>query len=330
MKFDFAIGNPPYQETIREASEGNNKNTIDVFQFFQDAALKISKANCLIYPAKDYQRGKKNLMDNHLRRLRIYNGSDKDAEKSIPGEESVFGNSVRRIPGDVGVFYWDTERTSKKINYQDMELERTDKILPVRKDLIGIAFKLAKYADSFKFSNITKVCESTFVQYNSDAVLGEIKDRKEPVPEGYVKVLTNDKAGSGGKAKWYYIKAGKLDRLQPERYKVITSSAYPNEAFKNQNNIEIINKDEMFGRSKLAIYDSDSFDKANNFRKFLSTKFVKLVVLMTPFKFLYYLPDFDGIYDEIDWKSNLDYIDCQLYQMFNFSESEIGLINSLN
>ena len=86
----------------------------------------------------------------------------------------------------------------------------------------------------------------------------------------------------------------------------------------------------MFGRSKLAIYDSDSFDKANNFRKFLSTKFVKLVVLMTPFKFLYYLPDFDGIYDEIDWKSNLDYIDCQLYQMFNFSESEIGLINSLN
>lgn len=329
MKFDFCIGNPPYQNTVREASEGNNKNTVDVFPFFQEAALKISKANCLIYPAKEYQRGKKDLMDNHLFRLRIYNGSAKEAEKSIPGEDSIFGNSVRRIPGDVGVFYWDTEKTSNKIIYQDMEIDRTKLILPVRKDLIDIAYKLSKYADSFHLSSITKACESNFVQYNPEDVLGEVKNRNKPAPEGYTKVLTNDKAGSGGKAKWYYIKTTSLDRLQPERYKVITSSAYPNEAFKNQNNIEIINKDEMFGRSKLAIYDSDNYDIACSFRKFMSTKFVKLIVMMTPFKFLYYLPNFDLIYDEIDWKANLDNIDNQLYRMCSFSESEINFVNTL-
>lgn len=329
MKFDFCIGNPPYQSTVREASEGNNKNTIDVFPFFQEAALKISRVNCLIYPAKEYQRGKKNLMDQRLIKLRIYNGSAKDTEKSIPGEDSVFGNSVRRIPGDVGVFYWDTEKTSNKINYQDMELDRTEIILPVRKDLISLAFKLSRFADTFQFSSILKVCESNFVQYHPESVLGEVKNRKDLVPKGYTKVLTNDKAGSGGKAKWYYIKTSSLASIQPKRYKVITSSAYPNEAFKNQNNIEIINKDEMFGRSKMAIYDSDNYDKVCSFRKFLQTRFVKVVVMMTPFKFLYYLPDFDTIYDEIDWKADLDNIDYQLYKFLNFSESEIRFIYSL-
>lgn len=34
------------------------------------------------------------------------------------------------------------------------------------------------------------------------------------------KVLTNDKAGSGGKAKWFYIKKIDLDRQQPEKIKL--------------------------------------------------------------------------------------------------------------
>src|SRR5699024_97880 len=57
MKFDVAIGNPTYQETVREATTGNNANTVDVFKCFQELSSRISKVNSLIYPAKEYQRG---------------------------------------------------------------------------------------------------------------------------------------------------------------------------------------------------------------------------------------------------------------------------------
>ena len=282
--------------------------------------------NSLIYPAKEYQRGKKNTLDKHLVYLRIYNGSSKEAEKNIPGEEAVFGDGVRRIPGDVGIFKWDNTRTTELINYQDTLITRTNKILPVRKELIGLAEKLSHVAGTFKYSTVRKVVESNFVEKNPEFVLGVVEDRSLVAPEGYVKVITNNKAGSGGKARWYYIRSDKLDRTQPETYKVITSSAFPNEAFKNPDNIEIISKDEMFGRTKMAIYDTSDESKAKYFVKFLRTKFVSTIVDMTPYKFLYYLPNFDSIYEDIDWTKSISEIDQQLYKKYDLNQEEINII----
>lgn len=327
MKFDFVIGNPPYQVTIREASEGNNKNTIDVFDDFQNEAIKVGDKTCLIYPAKNYQRGKKNLLDKHLVSLRIYNGSSRLGEKHIPNEGSVFGDIVRRIPGDVGIVYYDNIRTEDQVMYQDTLINRTDKILPVRKEFLSIANKLANEADTFKFSSIGKVCESNFVQYNPKSVLNKVVDRDKPAPDGYVKVLTNDKAGSGGKAKWFYIKQTDLDRQQPKKYKIVITSAYPNEAFSLSKNFDILNEDEFFGRSKLCIYDNSDLQKINYCFKYLQTKFAKVINLMTPYKFLYYLPNFDSIYNEIDWDKSITDIENQLYKKYKFTDEEIELIS---
>lgn len=328
LKFDAVVGNPPYQETVRAASNGNNANTIDVFPHFQNLANEIGNINSLIYPAKEYQRGSKNVINKHLKSLRIYNGSSKEAEKNIPGEPSVFGDAVRRIPGDVGVFLWDMESESDKILYQDKLISRTDKILPVRKELISIAEKLSDEAGTFKKSKVKKVVESNFVENNKQSVKSEVFDRSSKTPEGFVKVLTNNKAGSGGKAKWFYILRDKLDREQPETYKVIISSAFPNEAFKNPDNLEIISPDEMFGRTKIAIYDHAEKARVEYFIKYLKTNFVKIIVNMTPLKFLYYLPDFDTIYDDIDWEKSVSEIDEQLYQKYNFDDNEIGIIEN--
>lgn len=323
MKFDAVVGNPPYQLTVKAATNGNNANTIDIFQYFQEMALQLSDINTLIYPAKELQRGKMNLMDKRLVKVRIYNGSNKESEKSIPGEPSVFGDAVRRIPGDVGVYLWDLKNPTEKINYQDVLIDRIDTIMPVRKEYFKLAMKLKNYVERSNCYSIKKCCESNFVEKNKNYVLGEVEDRKLKAPDGYVKVFTNDKGGSGGKSKWYYIKKDKLDYLQPEVYKVIISSAFPNEAFKNPNNIEVIDKDEMYGRSKMCLYYSKCKSDALNFKKYSRTIFFKNVVEMTPQKFLYYLPNFDEIKNDIDWEKSLQEIDQQLCVKFNLSEDDI-------
>ena len=316
MKFDYVIGNPPYQQTVKEATSGNNANTVDVFQYFQKSALELSNANCLIYPAKELQRGKMNLMDKRLIRVRIYNGSNKETEKNIPGEPSVFGDAVRRIPGDVGIFLWNKKKTTERINYQDINIERTENIMPIRKEFFSLANGLKDYAGKAKDYSIRKCCESNFVEKNKKSVLSVNVDRDKIAPKGYTKVLTNDKGGSGGKAKWFYIKTEDLDYIQPNVFKVVISSAFPNEAFKNSNNIEILMKDEMFGRTKRCLYYTNDYQDAKNYIRFLKTQFVKNIVDMTPYKFLYYLPEFTDLRSKLNWDCSIEELDTQLNKLF--------------
>ena len=329
MEFDAIVGNPPYQETVKMATTGNNANTVDIYPYFRNIALSLCNVVSLIYPAKELQRGIANTLDKSLIRVRIYNGSDKEGEKNIPGEPAVFGGAVRRIPGDVGIFLWDKSNPKEKINYQDITIDRTDKILPVRKDFFGLAKRLYKYADKSGNYNIRKCCESNFVENNPNSVYSVIKDRKDDVPKGYTKVITNDKAGSGGKAKWYYIKTTDLDFIQPKVFKVVISSAFPNEAFKNPNNLEILNNDEMFGRTKKCIYYSKNLEDVKNYIKYMSTNFVKIVAQMTPYSFMYYLPDFNMIKNDIDWSKTISEIDNQLYRIVGLLNEDISVIEKV-
>ena len=59
----------------------------------------------------------------------------------------------------------------------------------------------------------------------------------------------------------------------------------------------------------------------------MQTKFAKVINLMTPYKFLYYLPNFDSIYNEIDWDKSITDIENQLYKKYKFTDEEIELIS---
>ena len=53
MKFDFCIGNPPYQEeTAKKETKNGQKTSHSIFHYFQIAADNISSiSSVLIYPA---------------------------------------------------------------------------------------------------------------------------------------------------------------------------------------------------------------------------------------------------------------------------------------
>lgn len=53
MKFDYVIGNPPYQEESENSKSKTNgqKPMTNIFQYFQQEADKISaKSTIMIYP----------------------------------------------------------------------------------------------------------------------------------------------------------------------------------------------------------------------------------------------------------------------------------------
>lgn len=97
----------------------------------------------------------------------------------------------------------------------------------------------------------------------------------------------------------------------------------------NSENLEILQKDESFGRTKLCIYDADDIKKVRNCKKYLSTKFTKAINMMTPDKFLYYLPDFNTICDSINWNGSIKEIDKQLYNKYKLTKEEIKFIESM-
>lgn len=100
MKFDFIIGNPPYQEEV----EGNGRAK-PLYHFFYDGSQKVAKKVELITPARFlFNAGqtpkawnKKMLNDEHFKVL-LYE----------PKGSNIFPNTD--IKGGVAVTYWDQEK----------------------------------------------------------------------------------------------------------------------------------------------------------------------------------------------------------------------------
>ena len=106
MKFDYAIGNPPYQED----RQGESKTALPVYHHFMEAAYSVSNAVELITPARflfDAGRtpkkwNEKMLNDEHFKVLQ-YEG---DGQKIFPTTE---------IKGGVAITYRDIKKNFEPI-----------------------------------------------------------------------------------------------------------------------------------------------------------------------------------------------------------------------
>lgn len=357
MKFDAVVGNPPYQESVEKTETQSQANSKWVYYLFQNLADKISDRSSLIYPfggwfdnTKTYDGfGRRILSDGYTVSINAFEGtSDKRAwYRNDINPKPIFGEDVNLSAG-VSIVNRDQTNTYNTFEYSNrmysdiarqVSIKEWRSLSPNPDFTVGIKLigdKLKKYV-----SNKTFGIESDFIEKYPELFSITPDKFKEPIS-----LLTNDKAGSAGRAKWFYVERETIEKNTEliDEYKVAMPSAYPKKTLasgvptianilaRSSKIIQIYKPKEIFGRSKMLIFNSPKKVDVENFIKYTKTKFFAYMVLNEPnrsFSFGFVIPllDFTSNSD-IDWSKSILEIDQQLYSKYNFSKKEINIIEN--
>ena len=342
MKIDAIIGNPPYQVVVAQKETANGqKRSSSVFQYFQELSDQLQpRYSSLIYPAVRWIHrsgkgmlnfGLKQINDPHLARLHFYPNSNevfrevditdglsvvfKDREKNAKGFDYLYTqNGVTRsaraqAPGE-DMFVLDPEAATIGENIRRITAQR-------------FAFLHDAVLSQKLFS-----IESDFVERNPDQV--------RPYEEGDVlaadaiKLLTNDRAGSGGRARWYIAKEDVITTGKEyiRRWKVVVSSAHPG-GHNRSNQLEVLDDRSAFGRSRVALKTFATEREARNFFAYCQTDFIRYTFLLTDESLNSLAKMVPDLLDYTDGNGIIDYagdVNAQLYQLFEVDDSMKRLI----
>jgi len=357
MKFTAIVGNPPYQESVEKTESQSQANSKWVYYLFQDMADKLGDRSSLIYPFggwfdnnKDYQGfGKRILSDGHTVSINAFEGtSDRRAwYRNDISPKPIFGEDVNLSAG-VSIVNRDQTNTYKTFKYSNrmysdvtrtVSIDEWESLSPNPDFTVGIKLsgdRLEKYV-----SNKTFGIESDFIEKNPKLFSLTPNDFKEPI-----KLLTNDKSGSAGRAKWFYIERTTIEKNVDliDEYKVAMPSAYPkktlvsgvptidNVLIRASEIIKIYKPKEVFGRSKMLIFNSPKKADVDNFMKYMQTRFFAYMVLNEPnrsFSFGFIIPLLDfTVNSSIDWSKSITKIDKQLYKKYGLDKKEIEFLET--
>lgn len=241
MKFDYVIGNPPYQMDADSDSDTNGqKPRTNIFHYFQMQADEIvSDVSVLIYPGARWMHqsgkglkefGKDLLNDKRLSNVFFY-----------PDVKEIFGNAADLSDGITIVLKKAKKNTNgfkytyiEKGNKQTVNLENPgDDLIPLNPNDIEISNKIRNFVKSNNISFLHNTIlprtlfgiESDFVSKNPNKV--KIYEDNYKIKQNEVKLLTNDKAGSAGRAKWFVVDRDIIKNgvKYIDEYQVVVSSA---------------------------------------------------------------------------------------------------------
>lgn len=334
MKFDFIIGNPPYQETLQNTSDGQ------VYNFFMDAAYLISDKVMLITPAKFlHNAGKtpkkwneKMLSDKHLKLIQVFTSSNE-----------VFPNTT--ISGGVAITYRDASQQYTPIGFYSID----EKVISIKNKVVSKDFeslnKILFLQNKFNLDEVYSDYPELRNKIGSDGrerrLVSSIFDT---LPELFSDKCPNDmfvKIWAKNRVCKYINKKYLEQHDNLFKYKIILSAADGASGNLGVNPARLIGKimlaapNEGYTQTFISIGNFDSNDENICLSLYLQCKFTRFMVgILKATNGLKqetwrYVPmqDFTSSSD-IDWSQSVAEIDAQLYKKYGLDDSEIAFIES--
>lgn len=337
MKFDFVIGNPPYQEETK--NKGDRPNPI--YDRFMDSSYKIGNKVCLIHPARFlFNAGQtskawnnKMLGDSHFKVMDYQ-----------PDATAVFPNTD--IKGGVAITYRDSQKDFGAIDvftpYKELNsiVKKVSNTLQKENKLNSIIASQGLYKFSNLFFSEHTEAKSIIGLGTGNKIVSSIMDKmpnvfleKKPDNRNYVRFLgrINNQRVYKYISRDYLIDNEYIDKFNlflPEANnsgkfgETLTEPTvgYPNEG----------SSDTFLSAGKFS-----SVDEPLNFATYIRTKFfrallgVKKVTQHCPPAVWAMIPLQDFTSDsDIDWSVSVAEIDKQLYKKYDLSPEEIEFIET--
>lgn len=343
MKFDFIIGNPPYQEE----SVGEQKTFMpSVYHTFIDKVYELADKIELIHPAKFlFNAGstpknwnRKMLSDPHLKVIYYYsNANAVFPNAQIEGGLAITYHDINKNFTPIGTFtaYNELNNIIKKVenslnfkSFMSIVLTRTSYRL-TKEFHADHPEAAGKLSDGHLYDMATNIFSSlpfVFYDYLPDdslvyiSILGRENNKrvKKYIQKKYVNVVTNL-----NKWKVFIPKSNGSGALgKKEKTPVI---GIP----------QIAEKGEAHTESFISIGAFEESHEAESCLKYIKTKFVRCLVGIlkvtqdNPPSTWEYVPlqDFTDKSD-IDWSKSIPEIDQQLYDKYGLDNDEIAFIES--
>lgn len=340
MKFDFVIGNPPYQEGYKN-TKGSGANSI--YDRFIEESSKISKRVELIHPArflfnagstaKDWN--KKMLNNEHFKILRY------EADSAV-----FFPMLTTPIKGGIVISYTSALESFEKIEVFTPYKELNNLIKKVEKD---VSFKsisqIAVTSYSYHFTEKSHQDYPQMVELMSEGHSYDLTSNcfekipflfSDEYPEdgkNYAKLLGRYK----NRRVYKYIDRQYINDVSNfEFYKIFLPKANGDGSFGEVISEPVI-ADPKTGSTEtfMSLGKFTTIQEAQNLLKYIKTKFsrsllgvIKVTQDVSPSKWKYVpLQDFTDKSD-IDWSKPVHEIDLQLYKKYGLSDEEIAFIES--
>lgn len=331
MKFDYAIGNPPYQEQIQDTSDK------PVYNYFINASHQIADVSELITPSrflfnvgktpKDWN--KQMLNDEHFRVLH-YEQTSKDVfpNTDIKGGVVIteYNNSIKREPIEVFTTLPELNEIRKKV-WSSANCVSLNTIMNT-----AYKFKLdALYADHPEYKSVigSNGNEKRLIS-NVFALLDCFRNTKESNDDILIHGLINNVRIN----KWIDKKYIDLNHSTYGRYKVILPASNGSGAIGEVIPTPLVGEPLVgFTQTFISVGWFDTKDEADACLKYVKTKFARTALGVkkttqssTPDKWQYVpIQDFTPNSD-IDWSKSVADIDKQLYKKYGLSDEEIVFI----